>query len=68
MKMIKNAFQTYNDLNEITKNKKNLTKTEYFSMSGFDGSELSPQYKNKKNLSNQTIINKNKTTQKSLTK
>ena len=63
----KSAFQTYNDMNELSK-KKNLTKTEYFSASGFEGSELSPQYKNRKNLSNQTITNKNKTTQKSLPK
>ena len=64
----KSAFQTYNEMNDLSKTKKSLTKTDYFSGSGFDGSELSPQNKNIKNLSNQTVSNMNKTTQKSLPK
>ena len=64
----KSAFQTYNEMNEISKNKNNLTKTDFFSGSGFDVSELSSQAKNLKNLNNRTISNMNKTTQKSLPK
>ncbi len=37
----KSAFQTYNEMNELIKNKNNLTKTEFFNGSGFDVSELS---------------------------
>ena len=64
----KSAFQTYNEMNEISKNKNNLTKTEFFSGSNFDDSELSPQIKNFKHLNNRTVSNMNKTTQKSLPK
>ena len=64
----KSAFQTYNEMNEISKNKNNLTKTEFFSGSNFDDSELSPQIKNLKHLNNRTVSNMNKTTQKSLPK
>ena len=65
----KSAFQTYNEMNELIKNKNNLTKTEFFSGSGFDVSELSPQAKNLKNFNNnRTLSNINKTTQKSLPK
>ncbi len=63
----KSAFQTYNEMHELSKSKKTLTKTEFFNGSGFDGSELSPQPKNIKN-SNVTLSNMNKTTQKSLPK
>ena len=64
----KSAFQTYNEMNELAKNKNNLTKTEFYSGSGFDVSELSPQTKNMKSLSNATLNNMNRTTQKSLPK
>ena len=64
----KSAFQTYNEMNEISKNKNSLTKTEFFSGSGFDVSELSPQPKGLKSLNNRTVSNMNKTTQKSLPK
>jgi hypothetical protein len=64
----KSAFQTYNEMNEISKNKNSLTKTEFFSGSGFDVSELSPQSKGLKSLNNRTVSNMNKTTQKSLPK
>ncbi len=65
----KSAFQTYNEMNELIKNKNNLTKTEFFNGSGFDVSELSPQAKNLKNFNNnRTLSNINKTTQKSLPK
>lgn len=63
----KSAFQTYNEMNELSKNKKSLTKTDYFNGSGFEASELSPQLKNR-NLNSQTVSNMNKTTQKSLPK
>jgi len=63
----KSAFQTYNEMHELSKSKKTLTKTEFFNGSGFDGSELSPQPKNIKN-NNATLSNMNKTTQKSLPK
>ena len=64
----KSAFQTYNEMNETAKNKNSLTKTEFFSGSGFDISELSPQVKNRKNLSNATLNNINRAIQKSLPK
>ena len=65
----KSAFQTYNEMNELSKNKNtSLTKTEFFSGSGIDVSELSPQTKNLKSLNNRTVNNMNKTTQKSLPK
>jgi chromosome segregation ATPase len=64
----KSAFQSYNELNEISKNKNTLTKTDFFNGSGIDGSDLSPHSKNMKNFNNLTINNMNKTTQKSLPK
>ena len=64
----KSAFQTYNELNELSKNKNTMTKTDFFNGSGIDGSELSPHPKNMKNINNLTINNMNKTTQKSLPK
>ena len=65
----KSAFQTYNEMNELSKNKNtSLTKTEFFNGSGIDVSELSPQTKNLKSLNNRSINNMNKTTQKSLPK
>ena len=64
----KSAFQSYNELNEISKNKNTLTKTDFFNGSGIDGSDLSPHSKNIKNFNNLTINNMNKTTQKSLPK
>ena len=64
----KSAFQTYNELNELSKNKNTLTKTDFFNGSGIDGSDLSPHSKNMKSFNNLTINNMNKTTQKSLPK
>ncbi len=64
----KSAFQTYNELNELSKNKNTMTKTDFFNGSNIDGSELSPHPKNMKNINNLTINNMNKTTQKSLPK
>ena len=64
----KSAFQNYNEMNEISKNKNSLTKTVFVSGSGFEVSEMSPQPKNMKNLNNRTVSNLNKTTQKSLPK
>ena len=61
----KSAFQSYNELNEISKNKNTLTKTDFFNGSGIDGSDLSPHSKNMKSFNNLTINNMNKTTQKS---
>ena len=64
----KSAFQTYNEMNEISKNKNNLTKTDFFNGREFDISELPPQTKKLKNLYSRTVKNMNRTTQKSLPK
>ena len=64
----KSAFQTYNELNELSKNKNTLTKTDFFNGSGIDGSDLSPHSKNMKSFNNLTINNMNKTKKKSLPK
>ena len=62
----KSAFQTYNEMNDLIK-KKNNTKTDFFSASGIDVSEMSPYSKNLKNFNNLTV-NMNRTAQRSLPK